>query len=252
VRRTGRLIVLAVLVLGLGRASGQEPARPRSLPGAVVKVVSGDTIHVFVNGEVERVRYIGVASPDPGDGTQSGDPVGRDALQFNRGLVNAKNVRLELDAQERDAEGRLLAYVWVGDVMVNAEMIGRGFGQVPTGTSNVRHQEMLLRRQQEARASQLGIWRSVAPAAPPPRGKPPSSERAPAAPSVAQGRPGVEPPNDWSCPLSHPIKGNFQTYSAVRCVYYLPGTRAYAESRTERCYLSEDEARQDGCRRTNR
>ena len=169
-RGTGRLVVLAVLVLGLGPSWGQEPTRPRNLPGAVVKVVSGDTVHVFVNGEVERVRYIGVVSPDPGDGPQPGDPVGRDALQFNRGLVNAKNVRLELDMQERDAEGRLLAYVWVGDVMANAEIIGRGYGQVLTGTPNVRHQEMLLRRQQEARAQQLGIWRSVAPAAPPPRG----------------------------------------------------------------------------------
>ena len=169
-RRTGRLIVLAVLVLRLGPSWAQEPTRVRSLPGAVVKVVSGDTVHVFVNGAVERVRYIGVLSPDPGDGGQPGDPVGRDALQFNRGLVNAKNVRLELDVQEHDAEGRLLAYVWVGDVMANAEVVGRGYGQVLTGTPNVRHQEMLLRRQQEARAQQLGIWRSVAPAGLPPRG----------------------------------------------------------------------------------
>jgi micrococcal nuclease len=193
VRRAGRLVALAVLVLGLGRAWSQEPARARSLPGAVVKVVSGDTIHVFVNGEVERVRYIGVVTPDPGEGTQAGDPIGRDALQFNRGLVNAKNVRLELDVQERDAEGRLLAYVWLGDVMVNAEMVGRGFGQVPTGTPNVRHQELLLRRQQEARSSQLGIWKSVAPAPPPPRGKAPSSAPPPTAPKAAQGRPRIEP-----------------------------------------------------------
>ena len=82
----------ALLLLLVAPTWSQEPGRPRSLPAAVVKIVSGDTIHVFVNGDVERVRYIGVAAPDAGDGTpDSGDPQGREALQFNRGLT-AKNV----------------------------------------------------------------------------------------------------------------------------------------------------------------
>jgi micrococcal nuclease len=228
-------------------APGQEPTRLRSLPGAVVKVVSGDTLHVFVNGEVERVRYIGVVAPDPGDGSPgSGDPLGREALLFNRGLTNAKNVRLELDAQERDPEGRMLAYVWVGDVMANAEMIGYGFGQVSVAGPNVRHQELLLRRQEQARAAKRGIWRTVGPA-PPARGAPPAPP-----PKTAPGRPGVPPKTGWTCPPSHPIKANFETYSAERCIYYLPGSPAYAESRTGRCYASEDEAQRDGCRRSRR
>ena len=106
------LLPCALLVLLAGPTWSQEPARPRSLPAAVVKVVSGDTIHVFVNGDVDRVRYIGVTAPDPGDGSpESGDSQGREALKFNRGLMDARNVRLELDVQERDPEGRLLAYV---------------------------------------------------------------------------------------------------------------------------------------------
>jgi micrococcal nuclease len=237
----------ALLALLVAPTWSQEPGRPRSLPAAVVKIVSGDTIHVFVNGDVERVRYIGVTAPDPGDGSpDSGDPQGHEALQFNRGLTNAKNVRLELDVQERDPEGRLLAYVWLGDVMVNAEMIGHGFGQVATGGPNVRHQETLLRRQDQARAAKLGIWRTAAPVAP-------GAKSAPAAsPKVAQARPGVAPKTGWSCPLTHPIKADFTTYSSERCIYYVPGSAAYAESRTERCYATEDEARQDGCRRSRR
>ena len=244
----------ALLVLLVAPTWSQEPGRPRSLPAAVVKIVSGDTIHVFVNGDVERVRYIGVAAPDPGDGGPgSGEPQGREALQFNRGLTNAKNVRLELDVQERDPEGRLLAYVWLGDVMVNAELIGHGFGQVVAGGPNVRHQETLLRRQDQARAAKVGIWKMAAPAAPA-KGAPAPKAAAPkaAAPSVAQARPGVAPKTGWSCPLTHPIKADFATYSSERCIYYVPGSSAYAESRTERCYATEDEARQDGCRRSRR
>jgi micrococcal nuclease len=235
-----------LLLLLVAPTWSQEPARPRSLPGAVVKIVSGDTIHVFVNGDIERVRYIGVAAPDAGDGSpDSGDPLGREALQFNRGLTNAKNVRLELDVRERDPEGRMLAYVWLGDVMVNAELIGHGFGQVVTGGPNVRHQETLLRRQEQARAAKLGIWKTAAPA--------PPAKSAPAAPpKVAQARPGVPPKTGWICPLTHPIKADYATYSSERCIYYVPGSSAYAESRTERCYATEDEARQDGCRRSRR
>jgi micrococcal nuclease len=240
------LLGCALLLLAVGRAGGQEPPRPRSLPAAVVKVVSGDTIHVFVNGQVERVRYIGVESPSPGGGgADTGEPQGREALQFNRGLMNAKNVRLELDVQERDAEGRMLAYVWLGDLMVNAEMIARGFGQVVAEGPNVRHRETLLRRQEQARAAKLGIWKTAGPPAP-------AGARTPAAPPAAAGRPGVVPKTGWSCPVSHPIKGDFETYSAERCIYYVPGGGAYAESRTHRCYTTEEEARKDGCRRSRR
>jgi micrococcal nuclease len=261
VPRAGRRLLLpaALLLLLVAPTWSQEPGRPRRLPAAVVKIVSGDTIHVFVNGDIERVRYIGVTAPDAGDGTpDSGEPQGREALQFNRGLTNLKNVRLELDAQERDPEGRLLAYVWLGDVMVNAELIGHGFGQVPTGGPNVRHQETLLRRQDQARAAKLGIWRTAAPAAPAAKGgttakgAPPAAVPPAAAPKIAQARPGVAPKTGWICPLTHPIKADFATYSSERCIYYVPGSGAYAESRTERCYATEDEARQDGCRRSRR
>ncbi len=246
-RWTIRLAVLAVLALGSVPAWSQEPGRGRSLPAAVVKVLSGDTIHVFVNGEVEGVRYIGVIAPEPGAGDQTGEPQGNEALRFNRGLVSAKNVRLELDVQERDPAGRLLAYVWVGDVMVNAEIVARGYGQVVGGGPNVRYQEMLLRRQQEARTARLGIWRTAGPTPPPGRSGPAAPE-----PRATQGRPGVRPTNGWSCPLGHPIKGDFRTYTSERCIYYPPGTASYAESRTDRCYATEDEARQDGCRRARR
>jgi micrococcal nuclease len=67
-------------------------------------------------------------------------------------------VRLELDVQARDRYGRLLAYVWLGDTMVNAELLRLGLAQVMTVPPNVRHQALFLKLQREARESGRGLW----------------------------------------------------------------------------------------------
>ncbi len=70
--------------------------------------------------------------------------------------------------------------------------------------------------------------------------------------SQAQARPGVPPQDSWTCPASQPIKGNFTTYSGERCIYHVPGGQFYGKTKPERCYATEEEARQDGCRRSKR
>jgi micrococcal nuclease len=130
-----------------------------SLEGTVVRVVDGDTIHVRLADRVEKVRYIGVNTPEvhhPRRGEESG---GRAALALNRALVDGRKVRLETDVQSRDRYGRLLAYVWVADVMVNAELLRRGYAQVMTVPPNVRHQALFVKLQREAREAARGLWR---------------------------------------------------------------------------------------------
>ncbi len=154
--------VLAVLV-GLLPTVGLAPTAgdPRRLDGTVVKVVDGDTIHVQVNGRVEKVRYIGVNTPEVHHPTKGEEFGGREAAAVNRDLVTGQHVRLELDVQERDRYGRLLAYVWVGEVMINAELVRRGYAQVMTVPPNVRHQSMFLALQREARQAGRGLWRKA-------------------------------------------------------------------------------------------
>jgi micrococcal nuclease len=73
--------------------------------------------------------------------------------------VAGRAVRLELDVQSRDRYGRLLAYVWVGDRMVNAELVRGGYAQVMTIPPNVRYQAMFLALQRDARDAGRGLWR---------------------------------------------------------------------------------------------
>jgi hypothetical protein len=65
-------------------------------------------------------------------------------------------------------------------------------------------------------------------------------------------RPGSPPESAWTCPISQPIKGNFTTYSGERCIYHMSGGQFYGKTKPERCYATEADARQDGCRRSRR
>jgi len=161
--------------------------------GTVVFVVDGDTIHVQLGHRMEKIRYIGVDAPEvpharhpahggrPTSGYFPRTPAAGDAARrVNIELVSGKQVRLELDQRRRDEYRRLLAYVWVGDTMVNAEMVRRGYAQVMSVPPDFRHRALFLRLQEEARAAGRGLWQ----AAPPVR---------PAPPTRTPARPGAHP-----------------------------------------------------------
>ncbi|OGK98991.1 MAG: hypothetical protein A3I14_02235 [Candidatus Rokubacteria bacterium RIFCSPLOWO2_02_FULL_73_56] len=161
-RATLRLAALgAVLVL----AAAALAAGPGALEGTVVRVVDGDTVHVRLGDRVERVRYIGVNTPEVHHPTKGEEPGGRAAALVNRRLVAGKRVRLELDVQARDRYGRLLAYVWADGVMVNAELVRLGMAQPMTIPPNVRHAPLFRDLAREARAAGRGLW-SAAPGVP--------------------------------------------------------------------------------------
>ena len=128
-----------------------------------MRTVDGDTVHVRLVDRIEKVRYIGINTPEVHHPTRGEEPGGRAATEINRGLVGGRAVRLEPDVQLRDRYRRLLAYVWVKradgvEVMVNAEMVRLGYAQVMTIPPNVRHAEMFRKLAAEAREQRRGLW----------------------------------------------------------------------------------------------
>jgi micrococcal nuclease len=156
-RRPWHLLLLLLPLLVAGSAS----AGP--LEGVVVRVVDGDTIYVQLADRVEKIRYIGVNTPEIHHPIKGEEPGGREAAAMNRRLVGGRAVRLELDVRSRDRYGRLLAYVWLGDTMVNAELVRRGYAQVMTVPPNVRYQDLFVKLQREARDAGRGLWRETQP-----------------------------------------------------------------------------------------
>ncbi len=119
----------------------------------VSKVIDGDTIELS-NGD--RVRYIGIDTPEFRNGIP--DPYAQEAYEANKKLVEGKEVQLELDVQKRDKYGRILAYVYVGDLFVNAWLIENGYAQIMTIPPNITHQELFLALQTKAREENRGLW----------------------------------------------------------------------------------------------
>ena len=152
-RRAWQLLPLLLLLLGAGAASAVP------IDGMVVRVVDGDTIYVQLADRVEKIRYIGVNTPEIHHPTRGEEPGGRAAAAVNRRLVGGRHVRLELDVRTRDRYGRLLAYVWVGETMVNAELVRQGYAQVMTVPPNVRYQDLFVSLQRESRDAGRGLWR---------------------------------------------------------------------------------------------
>jgi micrococcal nuclease len=167
------LLVLACLLAFASPAFAPSPSSPSPYPlsngergelsGLVVRTVDGDTVWVRLASGVEKVRYIGIDTPEVHHPTRGEEPGARTATEINRGLVGERPVRLEPDVQLRDRHGRLLAYVWVKradgvEVMVNAELVRLGYAQVMTVPPNVRHAGMFRKLAAEAREQRRGLW----------------------------------------------------------------------------------------------
>lgn len=124
------------------------------------RVIDGDTVEL-AGGRL--LRYIGIDTPEVRrrvgeDWVDDPQPYGLAATQANRRLVEGKTVRLEYDVQTYDRYGRLLAYVYVDGVFVNAELIRLGFAQPMTIPPNVKHAEAFREAAGEARREQRGLW----------------------------------------------------------------------------------------------
>ncbi|MGY3261705.1 thermonuclease family protein [Frigoribacterium sp. 2355] len=179
-RLLGVLVVLvagAVLVafprlLGDGSAGGDPGGAgavpvPTSVPAAAVeavvdRVVDGDTVVVLVAGERERIRLIGVDTPETVKPDAPVDCFGPEASAFTTAaLPEGATVWLEDDASQGDADryDRLLRYVWSPDgTMLNERLVAEGYGREDTYDDAYRYRDRFVAAEASAEASRVGLW----------------------------------------------------------------------------------------------
>ncbi len=150
---TPRAFLLLFAILCASVAVASETA-------TVTRVVDGDTLVVDIAGQVERVRLIGVDTPETVHPNKPVEYFGKEASAFTKRMVEGETVRLESDPQNpnRDRYNRLLRYVYLPDgTCLNAEIIrqGYGFAYVKYAFSRMEEYRLLERA---ARKEGRGLW----------------------------------------------------------------------------------------------
>jgi micrococcal nuclease len=160
-----RKLFYQLLIVILAIACGIPANRPAAVPPSAVesslsppadlevvsvnRVIDGDTIELT---DGRRIRYIGINTPE------HGQPYYEAATNLNRQLVEGQELRLELDEEPFDRYNRTLAYVWVGDQLVNLEIVQQGFANAFFIPPNNRYETEIRQAEAEAHQAKQGIW----------------------------------------------------------------------------------------------
>ena len=146
-------MIATLVAVGCG-----EPGEGPTRSGRVLSVVDGDTVVV---AGVGTVRYLGIDTPELHHPRRPVERYAARAAALNRRLVSGRIVTLETDVEERDAYGRLLAYVYVNGRMVNARLVAEGAAEAFPFPPNTRHRTLFARLQRDATAAGRGQWGSA-------------------------------------------------------------------------------------------
>jgi len=144
------ILVLFLLALAFGCIAPTAPL--------VTRVIDGDTIEVDIDGTIYKVRYIGLDAPELDDERPEFCALAQEATRLNRELVEGKTVRLEKDISETDKYERLLRYVYVDDIFVNAELVERGLAWAEAYEPDTKYQDILEEAEAEAGKDKIGLW----------------------------------------------------------------------------------------------
>ena len=132
------------------RSKQRKSIRPKNLERIEIRrIIDGDTVDL---DDGRRLRFIGINTPE------REQPFYEEATALNRRLTEGKDVYLELDQEHEDHYGRLLGYVWAGDVMVNLALVVNGYANVLFVPPNDRYEEPFRKAEADAKKAGRGIW----------------------------------------------------------------------------------------------
>jgi micrococcal nuclease len=143
---------VALLLTACGRVDtpAPPPAAGDGETATVTRVIDGDTIEVRIDGREERVRYVGVNTPERNEVCYD------EATTANANMVAGQTVRLVRDQTNRDRFDRLLRYIYVGDLLVNAQLVARGYAEVVSYPPDNRFFDYFRDLEQDAAAAGRG------------------------------------------------------------------------------------------------
>ncbi|MBX9792077.1 MAG: thermonuclease family protein [Pirellulales bacterium] len=150
--------VVALVVYRLATTGGDNEAPEALAEGnyEVARVVDGDTLLLANHA---RVRLIGVDTPETVRPNHPVEPWGPEASRFTREFLGSGSVRLTFDHERKDKFERFLAYVWVGDRLLNEELLRAGFARAELGFHYSGAMKKRFREaERSAQRERLGLW----------------------------------------------------------------------------------------------
>lgn len=156
-----RLVCVAVAAVALSGCAQSSPALSPGASGRVVEIVDGDTLDIDLGGARERVRLIGIDTPETKRPDTPVECFGPEATRRLSDLVPpGTEVVVSRDVEPRDDYGRLLLYVYRYEdgLFVNATLVAEGFARVLEIPPNTTHARELRALSSAAKSRGIGLW----------------------------------------------------------------------------------------------
>ena len=125
------------------------------------KCIDGDTAQFIINGKDKIVRFLAINTPEIKTNLKEGEFLGEEASNYTcNELKNAKKITLEYDANsdKEDKYGRVLAFVYVDDELLESKLIVNGYAKVDYIYGEYKHVDLLKEQESIAKNSGVGIW----------------------------------------------------------------------------------------------
>lgn len=136
----------------------QSSPTPSQETAIVTRVIDGDTIELSTG---EKVRYIGIDTPETVKPNTDVQCLGKEASAKNTQLVLGKEITMQKDVSETDRYGRLLRYIYVDGTFINDYLVREGYAVASSYPPDIAHQKQFAEAQQEAQANNRGLWSGV-------------------------------------------------------------------------------------------
>ncbi|MFP3387780.1 thermonuclease family protein [Brevibacillus sp. SIMBA_040] len=217
-KRMIMMYLFAFALLLAACSSSNQPQANGQIEATVKRVVDGDTFEVESG---EKVRMIGMDTPETVKPNHPVEPYGKEASHFTKELLSGQKVTLKFDVEPYDKYKRLLAYVYLSDgTFVNEKLVRDGYARIMTIPPNVAKADLFLEAEREAREQNRGLW------------------------GLQDENKAEQPPEGKL------IKGNINSKGDK--IYHVPGSVSYEQTNAEMWFATEEEAQAAGFRAPKR
>ena len=148
------LLLISIFFIFISNTSAKEKI-------TFSRCVDGDTFKIKVNNEEKFVRMLAIDTPESVKDKEKIEYYGKESSEYTcKKLTNAKTIELEYDSNsnKEDKYGRLLAWVFVDNKLLQDILVGNGYAKVAYLYDDYKYTDTLIKSQELAQSKDLGIW----------------------------------------------------------------------------------------------